>query len=145
LQYNTFIRNKSSKIRDESFNNKIHENNYLKNNKNEYKHESRENSDNIKKNNKLKYFLDEIKRDDSRDYNYEYLKQIKQKDYLSLNNKGIPNRNNNHLSNYLGDTHIKLKSHLNDFSQFRNELTNLQSNIDNLERKLCKFMNNFYI
>ena len=144
MQYNTFIRNKSSKIRDESFNNKIHENNYLKNNKNEYKHESRENSDNIKKNNKLKYFLDEIKRDDSRDYNYEYIKQIKQKNYLSLNNKGIPNRDNNHLSNYLGDRDIKLKSHLNDFSQFRNELTNLQSNIDNLERKLCKFMKNFY-
>jgi len=144
LQYNTFIRNKSSKIRDESFNNKIHENNYLKNNKNEYKHESRENSDNIKKNNKLKYFLDEIKRDDSRDYNYEYIKQIKQKNYLSLNNKGIPNRDNNHLSNYLGDRDIKLKSHLNDFSQFRNELTNLQSNIDNLERKLCKFMKKFY-
>lgn len=145
MQYNTFIRNKSSKIRDESFNNKIHENNYLKNNKNEYKHESRENSENIKKNNKLKYFLDEIKRDDSRDYNYEYIKQIKQKNYLSLNNKDIPNRNNNHLSNYLGDRDIKLKSHLNDFSQFRNELTNLQSNIDNLERKLCKFMNKFYI
>ena len=144
MQYNTFIRNKSSKIRDESFNNKIHENNYLKNNKNEYKHESRENSDNIKKNNKLKYFLDEIKRDDSRDYNYEYIKQIKQKNYLSLNNKGIPNRDNNHLSNYLGDRDIKLKSHLNDFSQFRNELTNLQSNIDNLERKLCKFMKKFY-
>lgn len=144
MQYNTFIRNKSSKIKDESFNNKIHENNYLKNNKNEYKHESRENSDNIKKNNKLKYFLDEIKRDDSRDYNYEYIKQIKQKNYLSLNNKGIPNRDNNHLSNYSGDRDIKLNSHLNDFSQFRNELTNLQSNIDNLERKLCKFKNNFY-
>lgn len=144
MQYNTFIRNKSSKIKDESFNNKIHENNYLKNNKNEYKHESRENSDNIKKNNKLKYFLDEIKRDDSRDYNYEYIKQIKQKNYLSLNNKGIPNRDNNHLSNYSGDRDIKLNSHLNDFSQFRNELTNLQCNIDNLERKLCKFKNNFY-
>lgn len=123
MQY--FIRNKSSKIRDESFNNKFHENNYLKN---EYKYESRGNSDKIKKINKLKHFLDEIKRDDSRDYNYEY-----------SNNKGIPKRDINQY--YLGDRDIK---HLNDFSQFRNELTNLQCNIDNLERKLCKFMINFY-
>ncbi len=116
----------------------------MKENKNS--NEIRGNSDSNKKNNKLKYFLDEIKKDESRDiYNYDYNNQIKQKDFLSLSKKNKLDRDNNYSSKYITDRNIISKSHLNDFSQFKSELTNLQCNIDKLERKLCKYKNNLII
>jgi hypothetical protein len=145
LKLQLFYRNKPSKFRDDSSNNKSLSHNYLNEQKNYYTHETLENNENPSKSNKLKYFLDEIKRDknESREnYNYTYKKQLNQKDYLSFSNKNIPKRDNRHSSNnsnYMQERDLKSKSPINDFSQFRNELTHLQCNIDKLERKLCKF------
>jgi hypothetical protein len=83
------------------------------------------------KNQKLKYFLDEMKQTNKENkdgiYNCEVKNNHQDRNFDSSYN--IPNlKNNNRLK-------------LNDFSDFRSELNLLQNNIDKLEKKLCNFLN----
>jgi hypothetical protein len=88
----------------------------------------------------LKYFLNEIKKDNNEQISQEYNYSYPSGGALISKNINLP-RGVTHLDTTHSkvENNLKSKLPLNDFSHFRSELTQLQCNIDKLERKLCNF------